>query len=175
MNYLRLENNVISVIKEALLKLGYESHAIGVNYTEPSLCHLLGCKPEELKELLNGFCDCCAEKFGEVSYAEREGGYRLDIPSQGVDYVHSLLSDDEFLASFIRTVRKPGCTIEDVKNVFLSYSSAVHFEEVDNGEFDWLIYFENGDIDDFWYCLHDDGLQLEYHRFIKEDYLDFNF
>lgn len=175
MIYSRFTNNFISVIKEAQLKLGYESHPIGVNYTEPSLCHLFGCVKDTLPHKLADFCIESKENFGEITFVERDGGYRIDVPQKGVDYVHSLLRDDEFLSVLIRTVQKPGCTVDDVLNVFYRYSDDVHFEEVQNGEFDFLIYFEDSSIDDFRYCFHDDGLQLEYHRFIKEDYLDFNF
>ncbi|MBQ9517551.1 MAG: DUF3877 family protein [Eubacterium sp.] len=171
----RLQNNLISVIKEAQLKLGYESHALGVNYTEPSLCHLLDCDKSELPQQLEQFCSDGRDIFGEITFAKREGGYRFDVPQKGVDYVHSILRDDEFLAVFIGTVRRAGCTVDDVLKVFYRYSDDVHFEEVQNGEFDFLIYFEDSGTDDFWYCFHDDGLQLEYHRFINEDYLDFDF
>ncbi|MBR0412128.1 MAG: DUF3877 family protein [Eubacterium sp.] len=171
----RFKNNLISVIKEAQLKLGYESHSIGVNYTEPSLCHLLSCDKGEVKQRLAAFCKDNSDFFGELTFTARDGGYRIDVPQKGVDYVHSILKDDEFLSVLIRMVQKPGCTVDDVLNVFYRYSDDVHFEEVQNGEFDFLIYFEDSGVDDFRYCFHDDGLQLEYHRFIKEDYLDFNF
>ena len=171
----RLKNNLISVIKEAQLKLGYEQHAFGVNYISRSLCHLLGCSEDELDSAIWQFCSEAVGTFGEISVRKKNGGYRFDIPVKGVAYVHEMLSDDEFLSVFIRTVRQPQCTVEQVLSVFRSFSDKVHFEEVSNGEFDYLIYFEEDGTDDFWYCFHDDGLQLEYHRFIKEDYLDFGF
>ncbi|MBR2278529.1 MAG: DUF3877 family protein [Eubacterium sp.] len=175
MNYNRLNNNLISVIKEAQLKLGYESHPIGVNYTEPSLCHLLCCEKGEVEQKLADFCRESSDVFGKITFAKREGGYRLTVPQKGVDYVHSILRGNEFLAVLINAVQMPGCTIETVLDIFHRFSDDVHFEEVANGEFDYLVYFEDEGIDEFWYCFHDDELQLEYHRFIKEDYLDFDF
>lgn len=175
MKYSRLKNNIVSVLKEAMLKLGYESHTVGINYTVPSLCHLLGCSESEVAEVLADFVGEYESVFGRIEVSPKDNLYRLDIPQKGVDYVHGELSDDEFLSVLIRTVRQPKCSIDDVKKVFYTFSDKVHFEEVSNGEFDYLIYFEEDGTDDFRYCFHDDGLQLEYHRFIKEDYLDFGF
>ena len=175
MSQQRLYDNIVSVLKEAQLKLGYEEHAIGVNYITRSLCHLLGCGEAEVEGELAAFSQNYADVLGRIEFAARENGFRLTVPVKGVSYVHSILEENEFLSVFIRTVKKPLCTVDDVHSVFYSFSDQVHFERVDNGEFDYLIYFEEEGIDDFWYCLHDDDLQLEYHRFIREDYLDFNF
>ena len=39
----------------------------------------------------------------------------------------------------------------------------------------YLIYFEDGEPDEFYYCLDDDDFGVTYHRFTKEDYIDFGF
>ena len=44
-----------------------------------------------------------------------------------------------------------------------------------NGEFDWLISFEDGQPDAYRYCIADEGCHLTYHRFTKEDYEAFGF
>ena len=41
MNFDRLKKNLIAVIKESQIKLGYESMSFGVNYVTPSLLHML--------------------------------------------------------------------------------------------------------------------------------------
>lgn len=51
----------------------------------------------------------------------------------------------------------------------------VHVEELHNGEFDWLISFEDGQPDAYRYCIADEGCHLTYHRFTKEDYEAFGF
>ena len=47
-------------------------------------------------------------------------------------------------------------------------------EPVDNGEFDIFIRFVN-DKDRYYYCFKDEGCHIIYHRFLPEDYADFDF
>lgn len=48
-------------------------------------------------------------------------------------------------------------------------------EKVSHGEFDYLVYFEKGEPDDFRYCITDEGGHFIYHRFTVADYEDFYF
>ena len=55
-------------------------------------------------------------------------------------------------------------------------SDCVHAERMpQNEEFDWLVYFEDGKPDAFFYCLKDDMGHVTYHRFTREDYEAFGF
>ena len=45
---------------------------------------------------------------------------------------------------------------------------------MDNGEFDRMIRFEEGE-DKYYYCFKDEGCHIIYHRFLPEDYADFGF
>lgn len=145
---------------------------IGVNYISSSLKNLLGVQPSD--DVLDEFCASCDE-LGGVSYTKIENGYRFTISASGVDYVHSLISEDDFLVKFISTVRRFDATIDDIIAVFRQYSDDVVVEQVDNDEFDYLIYFADGQPDEFWYCIDTEDLGMTYHRFTKQDYLDFNF
>ncbi len=171
----RMRQHLIAVLKESQFKLGYAENAIGIHYMASTLCHLLDCPYAQLNRQLAAFAREVQNDFGEVEIAYTPESYCLTVPAQGVRYVHGISREDEFLNVLIQTARKPGCTVDDIKAVFYRYSDDVHVERVDNEAFDWLIYFNDSSIDPFWYCLHEDGLQLEYHRFIKEDYLDFGF
>ena len=53
---------------------------------------------------------------------------------------------DGFLCDLIATVARHGSTLEDVLAQFYKHSGHVRVEEIRNGEFDYLVYFENGDI-----------------------------
>ena len=53
-------------------------------------------------------------------------------------------------------------------------------EEVNNGEFDYLVRFSDGIPDEYLYCLSveeeiDGSVHVTYHRFIKEDYEELGF
>ena len=60
----------------------------------------------------------------------------------------------------------------------LLYQDEIHgsiLEQIDNGEFDLLIRFENDVEDPYYYCFKDEGCHIIYHRFLPEDYADFGF
>jgi hypothetical protein len=65
--------------------------------------------------------------------------------------------------------------MEAVIAVFHNYSDHVHVEQVANGDFDYLVYFEDGRPDAYRYCLTQEGCHVIYHRFTPEDYHDFYF
>ena len=81
----------------------------------------------------------------------------------------------EFLVRFINTVARHGCTLDEVMNVFHSYSKHVHMEKTTGTGFDYLVYFEDGIPDDYRYCLSLEGEHMIYHKFTPEDYEDFGF
>ena len=45
---------------------------------------------------------------------------------------------------------------------------------MDNGEFDIMMRFDDGS-DPYYYCFKDEGCHIIYHRFLPEDYADFEF
>lgn len=177
MDYGVLKKNLISVLKESQIKLGYESVTMGVNYVTPSLLHLLpGIKEEDLQQVLLDFAKQNEDTFGEIAVRKTDVGYRLDVSPKGADYVHGLIGDDDFLVNFINEVRSPSATVDSIIAVFKKYSNNIHIEKTDdNPEFDYLIYFEDGTPDEFWYCIDTEDLGMTYHRFMKDDYLDFDF
>lgn len=176
MSFDKLERNIISVIKESQAKLGYEKMPLGINYIKPSLRHLLNdCTDDEIVPLLNRFAREKQDKFGDISIAETDGGYRLTVSEKGVELVHNSLSDNDFIVQFVNAIRQPDCNIDKVVALFKSFGENVHFEKTSNGEFEYLIYFEDGEPDEFYYCLDDDDFGVTYHRFTKEDYIDFGF
>lgn len=177
MKYTRLRKNLTSVLKEALIKLGYDGVGVGINYMSSSLLNLIDdVEEKDLPACLDEFCAQLEEEFGKITVSKIENGYRLDVPLKGVDLVNGSICEDEFLVKFINQIRNPLGTLDDIINVFRSFSSRVHIEQTPtNPEFDYLIYFEDGEPDEFWYCIDTEDLGMTYHRFMKNDYLDFGF
>ncbi len=64
--------------------------------------------------------------------------------------------------------------MEDIEVLFRSHSDKIVAEPMDNGEFDRMIRFEEGE-DKYCYCFKDEGCHIIYHRFLPEDYADFGF
>lgn len=177
MDYTRLVKNIQDVIKEDQVKLGFRSETIRLYYPLQSLNRLLKTELDDLQmqEELNGFCKIVKLNLGEVQVSHNKERFCFLIPPAGVNYVHEQTQESEFIVDFITMIQKHTCTIEEIRELFNRYSDHVHFERTIHGEFDYLIYFEDGVPDDFRYCITDEGCHLIYHRFTPEDYEDFHF
>lgn len=177
MNFKKLEKNIVDIVKEEQIKLGYRSEKVRLYYPLLSLNRLLGenYSAEQMRKHLKAFCEEVKGIYGEIEISDENERFCFLIPPEGSDYIHEHIAENEFLVEFIDTIRKHGCTLEELLQVFYKYSEHVHVEKADNGEFDYLIYFEDGVPDDFLYCLTVEKFHIIYHRFTKEDYEDFNF
>lgn len=177
MDFSRLERNIIDVIKEEQIKLGYRSETVRLYYPLLSLNRFLGQELDEagMKSALEDFRKAVCGRMGDISISNRAERFCIAIPPEGVAYVHDNMEASEFIRDFIRTIEKHGCTIDDLLEQFRRYSDKVHVEKAEHGEFDYLVYFEDGRPDEFRYCITDEGCHMIYHRFTAEDYVDFEF
>ena len=110
-----------------------------------------------------------ADTLGEISVSAESGRIRFIIPAKGAEYVHASVTDRGFIEDFINTIRS-ACTIDDILTVFRKHSECVVFEELDNGEFEYLIYFADGKPDSYRYCIEFEMGRAVYHRFTPADY-----
>ena len=69
----------------------------------------------------------------------------------------------------------PHQTMNEILDLFHTYSQSIITEEMNNGEFDHLIRFADKPEDTYYYCFKDEGCHIIYHRFLPEDYADFDF
>lgn len=177
MNYEKLEKNFIDVIKEQQAKLGYIKEKVRLYYPLNSLNHFLGTEenPEDMLKLLEGFCDHARDRLGNVKVSQKDGRFCFLIPEAGAEYVHSQVTENDFITELVSLIREHGCTIRLILELFRSYSDRVYFEEMDNGEFDYLIRFDGDMEDGCVYCFKDEGCHITYHRFLREDYEEFGF
>jgi hypothetical protein len=177
MNYKKLEKNISDVIKEEQVKLGYRSEAIRLYYPLQSLNRFLStdCDISGMYKALDGFAESVRDKFGEVEISNKAERFCFSLPKEATEYVYNHTDKTGFIYDFIDTVSRHGATIDDVIAQFKKYSEHVNVEKVTHGEFDYLVYFEDGKPDDFRYCLTDEGCHIIYHRFTVDDYDDFAF
>jgi sugar phosphate isomerase/epimerase len=177
MDFTKLEQNICEVIKEEQIKLGYRKETVRLFYPLLSLNRFLKTNIGigEMLKVLNEFCDIEEEKLGRIGVSNEGERFCFCLPPKASEYVHEHTGQDGFLYDFINTVSRHGVTIDEVINQFKRYSDCVHVEKVKHGEFDYLVYFEDGKPDSFRYCLTDEGCHVIYHRFTIDDYMDFNF
>lgn len=177
MKYFKLERNLIDILKEQQVKLGYRSEAVRLYYPIQSLNRFFGTAHDigGMKEELNGFVTSVKERLGEIEISNNGERFCFLLPAKASDYVHEHMDGDEFIRDFVNTVSKHGVTVEEVLEEFYKHSARVHVEKASHGEFDYLVYFEDGKPDEYRYCITDEGCHIIYHRYTKEDYEEFHF
>ena len=89
--------------------------------------------------------------------------------------MHEHTAENEFIKELIELVREHGCTKKKILELFDQYSENTITEEMNNGEFDFYVRFPEGSEDRYYYCFKDEGCHIIYHRFLPEDYADFEF
>ena len=176
MDFARLEKNIIDVIKEEQAKLGYRKEKIRLYYPLSSLNHFFQLDVDEtgMQEKLSRFSEYEEGKLGSVEVTNKGERFCFHIPEEGAEYVHNNMKENEFIKALIELVGRHGCTIEEIKELFHSYSDKIITEPMDNEEFDVMIRFGDGS-DPYYYCFKDEGCHIIYHRFLPEDYEEFGF
>lgn len=180
-DFKRLEKHIIDNIAEAQLKLGYEGRPISLNYTCSSLAHLLrtDLSQNDIQTILMDFAGYAHPHLGDLTFTPVKNGFCITIPAGGTEFVHSLYSENSFISKLISAVRDRR-SLEDILNIFRSFSDSVSITKTDGDEFQYLVYFEDHTPDDYIYCLSvdeeiDGSSHVTYHRFIREDYEEFGF
>lgn len=176
MGYERLEKSLIDLVKEEQAKLGYRKGMIRLYYPLSSLNHFMetNADSEEMQELLADFPKAAEDIFGEVGITHAKDRFCFALSEKASEYVHENMKPNEFIKELVELVAKHGCTMEDIEVLFRSHSDKIVAEPMDNGEFDRMIRFEEGE-DKYYYCFKDEGCHIIYHRFLPEDYADFGF
>lgn len=177
LNFEALKKNLIDVIKEFQIKLGYAETSMGLYYPLESLNRLLDAEltADEMQEALSDFAGEVKDSLGDITCTHEDERFCFMVPAQGVAFVYYKTKDKGFLRDFIKQTEVCGCTIDDLICVFQQYSTEVVCEKMNNGEFDYLLYFKNGEPDDYRYCIKFECGHAIYHRFTPKDYEAFQF
>lgn len=167
---------IYDMMKEQQMKLGYEQETVRLYIPVQSLKHILGFREEiskeEQKEEIGKFRIELEKTLGDVKITGKGERLCIAISPEGSRYVHENIEENPFLADMIALFRKHHITIEDVKEVFETYSQKYVCLEQDGVEFDYLLYFEDKKIDEYFYCVKFDEGHASYHRFLEEDIRD---
>ncbi len=162
-----LDKSIWDSVKEEQVKLGYRKEVIRLYYPIDSVERMLD---GEVTALLDEFRAAERDTLGDIKISCDGERYCFRLPEEASEYVHEHTASSGFLYDFIDIIGRHGISIEDVKAVFIKYSDRVHIEKLQSEDFDYLIYFEDGEPDDYRYCLTDEGHHIIYHRFTPEDY-----
>ncbi len=130
---------------------------------------------KDLQYALDKFCFYVKTRLGNLEHSNKDSRFCVVIPPKGVTYVQEEVDDRIFLREFIEKLSGHNCTYEDILEVFHRNSNSVKCEKMTNGEFDYLLYFEDGLPDAYRYCIKFEDCHAIYHRFTKADYENFGF
>ena len=187
--YSRLAKSLIDIVKEQQAKLGYRKEIVRLYYPLSTLRHFFECavadnkiaprviSENQMLEILapDNLPKQLTDTIGEIKVTARNERFCIEIPPEGSEYVHENTADNEFISGLIELVGTHGCTMERITELFYKYSDDIEKKEMQNGEFDCYIRFLNDPDDTYYYCFHDEGCHIIYHRFLPQDYADFGF
>lgn len=172
MDTAKLEKHLIVSVQEAHAKLGFDDAPMTLNYTLSTLNHILGTELSagKMGGVLGEFCSALSERLGRTELSSVGDVFCLTISPELRRYIRDEIPMPKFLGEFIKAVGA-GKSLDEILGVFRRYSDKAHIEQVENDEFDYLCYFEDGVPDDCFYCLTVEDPMISYHRFSREDYL----
>jgi len=167
----RLLRNIADQIKEAQLKLGFAKEVMRLYYPLESLNAILETDYEEGEKMLEEL----EKQLSELSFSIYQGRVEVKVPVSMVERVHKEVETPAFLADFIELFRENHhCGLEDIQQVFAKHSMDYVCEKMQPGtDFDYVLYFKDTDIDEYFYCIKMEMGHTIYHRFMKADYEKF--
>lgn len=170
----RLYENIIDQIQEAQLKLGYCKETMRFFFPLSSLNAILQTQEnslQEMEQMLLSNKDWNTSPLGQLRLLRHKERLEIVVPPEGVTYVHENTVPSDFLKSFITLFRQnPHCTIEEIKNVFATFSRDYVCKKMEGADFDYAVYFRNKTPDEYIYCIKIEMGHTIYHRFTPEDY-----
>ena len=168
MNTERLLRNITDQIKEAQLKLGFAKEVMRLYYPWESLCRILEIENQEESEQMKEL----EQKLPELSFSIHQGRVEVKVPVSFVERVHKEVETPEFLADLIELFRvNHHCKLEEIQEVFAKYSRDYVCEKMSQEtDFDYVLYFNDTNIDEYYYCIKMEMGHTIYHRFMKADY-----
>ena len=177
MGFKRLEKNLIDIIKEEQVKLGFRKEEIRLYYPLISLNHFFEANDDvdEMQTRLEQFPEEVKKKLGDICVTHKKDRFCLHIPEQGSVYVHEHMAENEFIKKLVELMMNHGIKKEDILAIFQKEAKDIRVGDMHNGEFDFWVRFPEENEDEYYYCFKDEGCHMIYHRFLPEDYADFGF
>lgn len=166
-------------VKELQIKLGYARETVRLYYPLSSLEVLVGVSADQvdaevsvdLIEILN--TDPTLQSCGlcQVKFTLHKSRVEVNIPPEGTEYVHHHVVASAFLADLIDLFQKHHhCEMTDIQMVFVRHGSYVCEKMPEGTDFDYVMYFEDPAVDEYYYCIKMEMGHTIYHRFMREDY-----
>ena len=172
-DFAHLEKNISDMIFEGMVKIGYmEGKSVSVFYDPGLICYLLDTKEMEETSLQN----CMAEfeeyvkpHFHDMKVKFEAGRYEFAVPKEGVKYIYEHNTSREFLKKLVQVLQGPSCGLDEIIAVFREVSEGITVEEIQHSEFQYVITFQDKDIDEFHYCFTFDEMGHDFEKVVHCD------
>lgn len=175
MNTQKLIKNIVDQIKEGQLKLGYVKETVRLYYPLLSMNALLGTDFSNARELVKNLnAELLRESGipGGIWLGFQGERIEVSVSPKGVEYVYEKVKASGFLVDIIELFRSHhSCTLEQICQVFEKQSKEYVCEKMPSGaDFDYVLYFSDSSVDEYYYCIKMEMGHTIYHRFTKSDY-----
>ena len=167
----RMKRDLIDNILESCVKLGFADTPITFYYPETSLTELFGCGRDEIPSAIAEFRKNEQDNFGNIEFEalhDEKRRYAVKVPAEGIEWVHANFEPSDFIKEFVKEIKKPGITLNDIADFFRRFSPTVDIKKISLDE--WALSFTDENIDPYVYHIEQNEFGLEYHRFTKEAY-----
>ncbi|MFU0827404.1 MAG: DUF based on E rectale Gene description [Lachnoclostridium sp.] len=172
--FIDLEENIETTIYEGLLKLGFEKNdSFSIYYDLDLLSYLLGvtfATEEECLKYLQNFIIFVKDRLPDIKISLEGKRFKFTVMEDGIAYIYKKNKDNHFLKELIETVKTHSFNLDDILKIFGKYSKEYVCEEINNSEFQYVIYFKDSTLDKFKYCFTFDQMGGYYHRLLDFSY-----
>ena len=81
------------------------------------------------------------DTLGAVQVTAKGDRFCIKIPEEGSVFVHEQMKGREFIQDLVELVGRHGCSLDEIRELFLKWSEHAVFEEIEDGDFDsaWAI------------------------------------
>lgn len=172
--FINLEENIQTTIYEGLLKLGFENNdSFSIYYDLDLLSYLLGVSfdtEEECLGYLQDFIYFVKDRLADIAILLERKRFKFTVTEEGIAFIYKNNDGNRFLKELIETVKTHSFTLKDILHIFGQYSKDYVCEEINNSEFQYVIYFKDSSFDKFKYCFTFDQMGGYYHRLLDFSY-----
>lgn len=180
MDTTKLTDHIISTVYEGLIKLGTTGNEnYSIYYDLDLVNHLLdasyennqGCYEDLLAAYEHPIQISGQESPLTIRISLEKGRFRFTVMASSIPSILSRGESNSFLKEIIELVKSHHFTIEDVKQLFSRYSNDYTCETTNHPEFQYVLYFNQKEINQYKYCFTFDGCcGGYYHRLLDYDY-----
>lgn len=163
----QVKKNITDQIKEAQLKLGFVRETMRLYYPLESLNAMLGTSLENPQAM----CEELFKECSSFSFGVHQGRIEVSVPADFVAYVHRNVPTPPFLKALIELFQNNHhLSLVQLEETFAEFGSYVCQKMPEEADFDYVMYFEDPAIDEYYYCIKMEMGHTIYHRFLQADY-----